>query len=52
MEEANADAPAFSRIFKEMIIVTRPDKPMLRSPKGTLMRKATLNIYEQEIDDL
>ncbi|EPQ53300.1 acetyl-CoA synthetase-like protein [Gloeophyllum trabeum ATCC 11539] len=52
VEEANDTAPAFSRIFKEMILVTSPWKPMMRAPKGTVMRKATLNEYAQEIEDL
>jgi hypothetical protein len=49
---ANKISPAFSRIFKEMILVVKNEKPMLRTPKGTVKRKATLNIYEKEIDAL
>ncbi|KZT27278.1 acetyl-CoA synthetase-like protein, partial [Neolentinus lepideus HHB14362 ss-1] len=41
VEEANKDAPGFSRIFKEMILVTSPEKPLRRTPKGTVMRKPT-----------
>ncbi|KAF7343921.1 General substrate transporter [Mycena venus] len=52
VEEANQIAPAFSRIFKEMIIFTASDKPMPRTGKGTVMRKATLKIYSPEIDAL
>ncbi|TFK48709.1 putative aminoadipate reductase [Heliocybe sulcata] len=52
IEEANEDAPAFSRIFKEMVLVTSPNKPMRRAAKGTIMRKATLADYAQEIDEL
>lgn len=52
MEEASRDAPAFSRVFKEMIIVTAPDKPLPRTGKGTVMRKATLVAYEDEINAL
>ncbi|TFK50396.1 acetyl-CoA synthetase-like protein [Heliocybe sulcata] len=52
IEEANIDAPAFSRIFKEMILVTSPDKPMRRAAKGTVMRKATAADYAEEIDEL
>ncbi|KZT22888.1 acetyl-CoA synthetase-like protein [Neolentinus lepideus HHB14362 ss-1] len=52
IEEANEDSPAFSRIFKEMIIVTSPDKPMRRTPKGTVIRKATMSDYAKEIDEL
>ncbi|KIO03672.1 hypothetical protein M404DRAFT_1001160 [Pisolithus tinctorius Marx 270] len=52
VEEANKDAPSFSRIFKEMILVTSKDKPMLRASKGTVTKKATLSLYESEIDAL
>ncbi|KAF9235375.1 putative nonribosomal peptide synthetase [Melanogaster broomeanus] len=52
IEEANKTAPAFSRIFKEMILITHRDKPMLRTPKGTVQKKATVKAYESEIDAL
>lgn len=52
IEEANKDAPAFSRIFKEMILVTSKDKPLARAAKGTVMRKAVLTQYEEEINNL
>ncbi|KAG1855628.1 putative aminoadipate reductase [Suillus subalutaceus] len=52
IEEANKEAPAFSRIFKEMILVTRNKKPMLRAGKGTVMKKATVELYEAEINAL
>jgi hypothetical protein len=49
IEEANKVAPAFSRIFKEMILVTQKGKPLPRTGKGTLMRKAALKEYHYEI---
>ncbi|KAG1835812.1 putative aminoadipate reductase [Suillus subalutaceus] len=52
IEEANNEAPAFSRIFKEMILVTHSEKPMLRAGKGTVTKKATVNLYEEEINAL
>lgn len=52
VEEANSVAPAFSRIFKELILVADNKKPFLRAEKGTVMRKATLDVYAQEIEDL
>ncbi|KAG1821117.1 acetyl-CoA synthetase-like protein [Suillus subaureus] len=52
IEEANNEAPAFSRIFKEMILVTRREKPMLRAGKGTVTKKATVKLYEEEINAL
>ncbi|KIK64025.1 hypothetical protein GYMLUDRAFT_241246 [Collybiopsis luxurians FD-317 M1] len=52
VEEANQIAPAFSRIYKEMILVTSPEKPLARAPKGTVMRKAAIRDYEHEINQI
>ncbi|KAF7341009.1 Acetyl-CoA synthetase-like protein [Mycena sanguinolenta] len=50
--EANEIAPAFAQIYKEMILVTQPAKPMIRTPKGTVIKKPTIALYKQEIEDL
>ena len=52
MEEANALAPAFAKIFKEMILVTDTARPLPRAGKGTVIRKQTLGLYEPEIQAL
>ncbi|THH31763.1 hypothetical protein EUX98_g2444 [Antrodiella citrinella] len=52
VDAANKLAPSFARIFKEMIIITKPSKPMIRAAKGTVMRKLTLAAYEIEISNL
>ncbi|KAG5721421.1 Linear gramicidin synthase subunit D [Termitomyces sp. T112] len=52
IEEANKIAPAFSRIFKEMILFTSTDKPLPRAGKGTVMRKMALRTYDDEIEGL
>ncbi|KAK7693158.1 hypothetical protein QCA50_002724 [Cerrena zonata] len=52
VEEANKLAPQFARIFKEMILVTDPTKPMTRSGKGTAQRRMVLNAYADEIEKL
>jgi hypothetical protein len=52
VEEANRVAPAFSRIFKEMILIASADKPLPRAGKGTVMRKAALVQYQTEIDNM
>ncbi|TRM56544.1 hypothetical protein BD626DRAFT_618939 [Schizophyllum amplum] len=49
IEEANRGAPGYSRIFKELILVTHPDKPLPRTAKGTVMRKLALQAYDDEI---
>ena len=52
IEQANASAPAFGRVFKTMIIVTSPSKPLPRAPKGTIIRKQALRLYDAEIEKL
>ncbi|KAG6831500.1 putative NRPS-like protein biosynthetic cluster [Tephrocybe sp. NHM501043] len=52
IEEANKVAPTFSRIFKEMILITSSDKPLPRTGKGTVMRKLALKAYDDEIEGL
>ncbi|KAG6906942.1 putative NRPS-like protein biosynthetic cluster [Tephrocybe rancida] len=52
IEEANKVAPTFSRIFKEMILITSRDKPLPRTGKGTVMRKMALKAYDDEIEGL
>ncbi|KAJ6553164.1 hypothetical protein B0H19DRAFT_901881, partial [Mycena capillaripes] len=50
IEEANEIAPAFSRIFKEMILFSYPDKPLPRAGKGTVIPKAAITLYATEIE--
>lgn len=52
IEEANHSAPTFARLFKEMIIVTDPAKPLPRAAKGTVIRKQAIGLYGKEIADL
>ncbi|KZO93861.1 acetyl-CoA synthetase-like protein [Calocera viscosa TUFC12733] len=53
IEKANAFAPQHSRIFKEFILVTDPKKKgILRTPKGSLARNASLQQLSDEIDAL
>ncbi|KAJ7041394.1 acetyl-CoA synthetase-like protein [Mycena alexandri] len=52
VEEANETAPAFARIYKEMILVTDAERPMIRTPKKTIVKKATVALYQKDIEDL
>ncbi|KAJ6473849.1 putative aminoadipate reductase [Mycena sanguinolenta] len=52
IKEANTTAPAFSRIFKEMILFSSPEKPLPRAAKGSVLRKAALALYAQEINSI
>ena len=45
-------APGFAKVFKEMIIVTDPAKPLPRAGKGTVIRKQALALYADEIEQL
>jgi hypothetical protein len=44
--------PTFGRLFKEMILLTTPGKPLPRAAKGTVSGKAAFKEYEKEIEAL
>ncbi|KAJ7181546.1 hypothetical protein C8R43DRAFT_1101377 [Mycena crocata] len=46
VSDANEIAPAFSRIFKEMIIFRSRDKPLPRAGKGTVLRKVAISLFK------
>ncbi|THG97884.1 hypothetical protein EW026_g4198 [Hermanssonia centrifuga] len=50
IERLNAFAPQHSRIFKETIIFSSPDKPFTYTGKGTARRQAIINEYQPEIE--
>ncbi|KAI0830379.1 acetyl-CoA synthetase-like protein [Trametes gibbosa] len=52
IEKVNAYAPSHSRIFKEMIMVTLPNKPLEYTAKGTPRRQVCIAAYDAEIDAL
>ncbi|THH09834.1 hypothetical protein EW145_g1728 [Phellinidium pouzarii] len=52
IEQANAFAPTHSRIFKEMIIITKPSKPFEYTPKGNPRRHVSVALYNEEIDQV
>lgn len=52
IQVANADCPRHAQIKKSHILFIDPAKPMLRSAKGTIQRRPTLQSYEKEIDEL
>ncbi|KAJ6500294.1 hypothetical protein DFH09DRAFT_944969 [Mycena vulgaris] len=51
VHEANQFAPTHSRIFKEMIVVADPSKPIELTAKGTPRRKVVLETYRDEIQE-
>ena len=51
VEEANARAPVQARIERSKIAVTEPGG-LVRAPKGTVVRKSTLERFRDVIEDL
>ncbi|KAJ7139272.1 hypothetical protein C8R44DRAFT_302385 [Mycena epipterygia] len=49
VQKANEYAPTHSRIFKEMILIADPSKPLELTAKGTPRRAASLEMYKDEI---
>jgi hypothetical protein len=35
-----------------MILVTQPGRPVVRAPKGTVIKKPTIALYKEEIEKL
>lgn len=52
VQEANHRYRTECRISKCHIRLTDPQKPMFRTAKGTVQRKATLELYAEELDAL
>lgn len=52
VEKANEYAPAHSRVFKEMILISSPSKPFAYTAKNTPRRGIVLKAYDKEIEDL
>ncbi|KAF4612641.1 hypothetical protein D9613_011797 [Agrocybe pediades] len=50
IQRMNSFAPQHSRIFKEMILVTKPSKPFQYTAKNTPRRHAMVNAYSEEIE--
>lgn len=52
VEKANKESPSHGRVHRDMVLFTTADKPMPRAGKGTVIRKATLDLYASEIEAL
>lgn len=52
VERANKNTPAHAQIAKSHILFTHPQRPMVRTSKGTIQRLATLAQYTKELDNL
>ncbi|KAF8320371.1 acetyl-CoA synthetase-like protein [Clavulina sp. PMI_390] len=51
VENVNARSAGFAKIFKETIILADPTKPFARTPKGSVQRKRTEELYAAEIKE-
>ena len=52
IEKANQQSPAHGKLFKDVVTFTTAEKPMLRAGKGTVQRRKTLELYEEELNAL
>lgn len=52
IEEANNIQVAHGRVWKSKIAIAKREKPFSRTPKGSIMRRTTVQLYEKEIDAL
>ena len=52
VEQANEKAPVHAQISRPMIVFSDQQRPFSRAPKGTLVRRLTIQEYAKEIDKL
>ncbi|KAK4233215.1 hypothetical protein C8A03DRAFT_39096 [Achaetomium macrosporum] len=50
--KANKETVAHGQIGRQFLVLSNPDKPFLRAPKGTIQRAATIKLYQEEIDTI
>ena len=50
VEEANALVPEHARVSRDKVIVATDERPFVRASKGTVVRKLTLGLYRNEIE--
>jgi aryl carrier-like protein len=52
IEKANATAPAHGKVWRSKVNIAKREKPFRRAPKGSIMRRQTVELYAAEIDAL
>lgn len=50
VEEGNSIAPVYAKIRRSKVLVADPKKPFMRAPKGTVVRRLTIQAYAAEIE--
>ena len=52
IEKANAQGPGQARIIRSMTLIASPGKRFVRAPKGSVVRKMTIDLYAAELENL
>ncbi|KAL2813529.1 male sterility protein-domain-containing protein [Aspergillus granulosus] len=52
IKEANKIVPAYARVEETHVFFTEPGRPVLRTLKGTVRRKATIELYKDTIEQV
>ena len=52
IEEANQMCPTYAKVTQDNILFVEAHKPMARGGKGTVQRRATVQLYGEELDGL
>jgi thioester reductase-like protein len=52
VEKVNEITVAHGRIVRRLVMISDPAMPFVRSPKGTVQRRATISAYQPKIDKL
>ncbi|KAI0474340.1 hypothetical protein F4859DRAFT_522017 [Xylaria cf. heliscus] len=52
VEQVNRDTVAHGRVAKDLITITKQEKPFPRAGKGTIQRSHIIKLYAEEIDHL
>ncbi|KAL1868972.1 hypothetical protein Plec18167_007974 [Paecilomyces lecythidis] len=52
IQRLNANTAGPGRVSRSMILIAKKDKPFFRAGKGTIVRKLTLQAYEEEMNKL
>jgi acyl-coenzyme A synthetase/AMP-(fatty) acid ligase len=50
VEEVNQTSPVYARVERDMILVVK--EPFLQTAKGTIQKKAMLELYQEQLDEL
>ena len=52
LEKANTQCHSAVQLSQQLVLIVKPDKPLVRTIKGTMARAASLKLYEDDINEL